>query len=94
MEPVAEKLKLDHSVWKFMVVVIIVLDEMDCLICCSVELHPYNICVSIIEPGAHTTNFLDSIKTNVTAAWDRLPADTKDKFGLEYLQKGRLKPST
>jgi len=46
--------------------------------------------VSIIEPGAHTTNFLDGVKNNVTAAWDQLPSDTKDKFGIEYLQKGEL----
>jgi len=55
-----------------------------------VELHPYNIHVSIIEPGAHTTKFLDSIKSYVTVAWDQLPTATKDKFGTEYLQKGWL----
>lgn len=58
--------------------------------CCRVELHPYNVHVSVIEPGAHTTNFLDGIKNHVTAAWDQLPSDTKDKFGIEYLQKGEL----
>ena len=57
------------------------------VICCRLELHPYNICVSVIEPGAHTTNFLDSIKNNVTRAWDQLSNDTKDEFGLEYLNK-------
>jgi len=57
---------------------------------CSVELHPYNIRVSVIEPGAHATNFLGSIKNYVTAAWDQLSTETKDKFGMEYLQKGGL----
>jgi len=55
-----------------------------------VELRPYNIRVSIIEPGAHPTNFMDSIKNNVTSAWDQLPSDTKDKFGIDYLHKGWL----
>jgi len=62
-------------------------------VCCRVELRPYSIHVSIIEPGAHTTNFLDSIKNSVTAAWDQLPTDTKDKFGMEYLEKRWLLPS-
>jgi len=63
------------------------------VICCRLELHPYNIYVSIIEPGAHTTNFLDSVKNNVTRAWDQLPSDTKDKFGEEYLHKSQLSPN-
>jgi len=51
-------------------------------------LHPYGVHVSVIEPGAHATNFLDSVNSCVTAAWDQLRTDTKDKFGKEYLQKG------
>jgi len=57
-----------------------------------VELHPYGIHVSIVEPGIHATNFISSLKNYMTSTWDSLPSATKDEFGVEYLHKGCLKP--
>ncbi|XP_068575797.1 retinol dehydrogenase 7-like [Cebidichthys violaceus] len=50
---------------------------------------PFGVKVLCIEPGFFKTNVTDTniLTKNVTMLWDRLPQDTKDDYGSEYLQK-------
>lgn len=53
-------------------------------------MHPFGVKVLCIEPGFFKTGVTDTdlILRNIKMLWERLPKETKDDYGDEYLSKG------
>ncbi|XP_062058087.1 short-chain dehydrogenase/reductase family 9C member 7 [Lepus europaeus] len=51
------------------------------------ELHYFGVKVSIIEPGNYRTSILgkEKLEARLRKLWDRLPQETRDSYGEEYL---------
>lgn len=53
------------------------------------NMKPFGISVSIIEPGFFKTNItrLDLIEADLRRLWDRLPQEVKDSYGPTYFDE-------
>lgn len=53
-------------------------------------MHPFGVKVLCIEPGFFKTTVTDSevIVANLKKIWERLPKETKEEYGDDFLSKG------
>lgn len=54
--------------------------------CLRQEMSPWNLRVSIVEPGTVKTGMLDNFVQKLNELWNELPIDTKLRWGESYLQ--------
>ncbi|XP_032994306.1 retinol dehydrogenase 7-like [Lacerta agilis] len=50
------------------------------------ELHPFGVQVSIIEPGIFQTSIRTRALEELKKVWNRVPSDIKDVYGEQYLE--------
>ena len=55
--------------------------------CLRREMAAWNLRVSIIEPGAMKTSFLDEQATSFRSVWNDSPADTRQRWGEDFLER-------
>ena len=55
------------------------------------EMRPFEVQVSVIEPGATKTPMLsDELSASrLNELWDNLPSDKRREYGEEYLENGK-----
>ena len=56
------------------------------------EMYPWEIKVSMLEPGSHTTNICapDMFEQQLKKGWNQLSDVVKDEYGEEYLSTGEF----
>lgn len=66
------------------------LDLNDMFLWFRMSMHPFGVKVLCIEPGFFKTTVTDTdmILKNIKVLWERLPKETKDDYGLDYLSNG------
>ena len=53
--------------------------------CLRREMAPWNLRVSIIEPGALRTSMLEGYEDTLRNIWNELPIDVQERWGINYL---------
>ena len=55
------------------------------------EMYPFEVQVSVIEPGATKTPILNEelMESRLKELWDNLPSDKRREYGEEYLNNGK-----
>ena len=55
------------------------------------EMRPFEVQVSLIEPGATQTSILNDklLASRLKELWDNLPSDKQREYGEEYLKNGK-----
>ncbi|XP_060620162.2 retinol dehydrogenase 16-like [Anolis sagrei] len=54
--------------------------------CLRRELLPFQVRVSIIEPGAFANPIVTTVQEYMKGTWDRIPSDIKDAYGKQYFE--------
>ncbi|CAF0740769.1 unnamed protein product [Adineta ricciae] len=55
--------------------------------CLRREMIPWNLHVSIVEPGTMRTTIMEGLEDNLRNVWLRLPSDVQQRWGKEYFDR-------